>query len=65
MRESRQAYPRNCRVDKLQRPVLQSNHPVPRRTLVCYFEVTVKEARGGSVSLGFSDSSFKQGRHPG
>ncbi|KAL4855353.1 Ran-binding protein M [Chlorella vulgaris] len=44
---------------------IQSNHPVPRRTLVGYFEVTVKEARGGSVSLGFSDSSFKQGRHPG
>ncbi|EFN56813.1 hypothetical protein CHLNCDRAFT_144348 [Chlorella variabilis] len=42
-----------------------SNHPVPRRCLVYYFEVAVKEASGGSITLGFSDRNFKQGRHPG
>ncbi len=28
-------------------------------------QITVKEASGGSISLGFSDRNFKQGRHPG
>lgn len=49
----------------LSSPVPQSNHPVPRRCLVYYFEVAVKEASGGSITLGFSDRNFKQGRHPG
>ncbi|KAI7842482.1 hypothetical protein COHA_003836 [Chlorella ohadii] len=44
---------------------IQSNNPVPLRRLVYYFEITVKEASGGSISLGFSDRNFKQGRHPG
>lgn len=44
---------------------IQANHPVPRRQLVYYFEVTVREANGGSITLGFSDRNFKQGRHPG
>ncbi|PSC76243.1 Ran-binding 10 [Micractinium conductrix] len=44
---------------------IQANHPVPRRQLIYYFEVTVKEASGGSISLGFADRNFKQGRHPG
>lgn len=33
--------------------------PLPNR------QVTVKEASGGSISIGFSDRNFKQGRHPG
>lgn len=44
---------------------VQANHPVPRRRLLYYFEVTVREATGGSITLGFSDRAFKQGRHPG
>jgi hypothetical protein len=44
---------------------IQSNNPVPLRRLVYYFEITVKEASGGSISLGYSDRNFKQGRHPG
>lgn len=45
---------------------IQSNHPVPRKRLVYYYEVTVKEgSERGEVGLGFSDRSFKVGRHPG
>lgn len=45
---------------------IQSNHPVPRKRLVYYFEVTVKEASDrGEIGIGFSDKNFKMGRHPG
>lgn len=46
-------------------PPVQANHPVPRKQLLYYFEMTVREANGGSLAIGFSDSNFKQGRHPG
>lgn len=44
---------------------VQANHPAPRKQLLYYFEVTVKEASGGSIAIGFADHSFKHGRHPG
>ena len=48
------------------RPPLQANRPVPRRCLLYYWEVTVREGlTSGSVTVGLSDRPPKQGRHPG
>eukprot|EP00887_Chlorella_sp_A99_P001255 scaffold14.g1255.t1 len=45
---------------------IQANHPVPRRRLIYYWEATVVAGgERGSITIGFTDRSFKHGRQPG
>ena len=45
---------------------VQANHPVPRKRLVYYYEVTVLDAGDrGCIGIGFADGDFKLGKQPG
>jgi hypothetical protein len=45
---------------------IQANRPVPRQSLVYYYEVLIKD-RGdrACIGIGYADQDFKLGRQPG